>query len=442
MTIRLPAAVETALSRLNRAGWDAFVVGGCVRDSLRGEKPQDWDITTAASPQVVMRVFADLTTVPTGLAHGTVTVIVDEMPLEITTYRVDGTYTDHRHPDAVCYTDSLAEDLRRRDFTINAMAYHPEKGLVDLYSGAADLERRRIVCVGDPEQRFTEDALRILRALRFSSALDFPIERMTAAAIHRLAPLLHRVAAERVAAELKKLLCGRACRRVLLEFPDVLGVVIPELLPTVGLRQENPYHHLTVYEHTVETVQAVEPFPVLRFAMLFHDIGKPQCYTRDLQGIDHFRGHSAVGAAIAGRVLERLRLDRKTVEDVTLLVMHHDDELTEKPKHLRRLIHRFGPERALWLVELHRADVLGQHPDKRDRLAALARIQKEMQRLIDENACCSLAQLAIGGDDLVQLGYAPGKKLGDILRRLLEAVIEEEIPNDRASLLQKAAEWL
>ncbi|MBQ5841079.1 MAG: HD domain-containing protein, partial [Clostridia bacterium] len=374
MQMPLPSPVVQALSILKMAGFEAYVVGGCVRDTMLGKQPMDWDITTSALPEQILSAFAEYKTVPTGIQHGTVTVIVENTPLEVTTYRIDGEYADSRHPNEVFFTSSLQEDLRRRDFTINAMAYHPEKGLVDCFSGAADLAAQKITCVGDPACRFTEDALRILRALRFSAVLGFSIEKVTADTIHKLAPLLRRVSAERIADELKKLLVGEHVRQVLLDFADVFCVILPELQPLIGLRQDNPYHHLTVYEHTVETVAAIKNDLPLRLTMLFHDVGKPACYTRDASGIDHFRGHPAISTAIAERAMERLRLDNATISAVKVLIMHHDDSLSLLDKQLKRLLNRLESA-AYQLVEVQRADVYGQHPDKRDRLSFLDAVE-------------------------------------------------------------------
>ena len=432
-----------ALSLLNAAGYEAYVVGGCVRDSLLGKAPEDWDITTSALPEQTAAVFADYRTIGTGLKHGTLTVLVDGMPLEITTYRIDGEYTDSRRPDSVTFTASLREDLQRRDFTINALAYHPETGIIDHFSGLADLAAQRICCVGEPEKRFTEDALRLARALRFSATLGFEIEKVTAAAIHRLAPLLRRVAAERIAVELKKLLCGQNVRQVLLAYPDVMTAILPELQPMMGLQQDNPYHHLSVYEHTVETVAAVPATPLLRLTMLFHDVGKPNCYTRDLQGFDHFRGHPEISTAIAERALERLHFDRYTIEAVKRLVLHHDDTLSLTDKALKRLLNRLGSELAPLLVEVQKADVWGQHPDKRDdRLVFLDNLKRRLMELIEENACFRVKDLAITGKELLEIGYAPGPKVGNVLQTLLEAVMDGDCPNEPNALLKLAKEQL
>lgn len=440
MMLTLPRYVALALEELNNHGFDAYVVGGCVRDTLLEREPNDWDITTDALPQQIIEVFSANRVIPTGIQHGTVTVLIDGHPLEITTYRIDGEYRDNRHPDSVTFTRSLREDLFRRDFTINALAYHPKKGLIDHFSGLADLDKQQIVCVGDPEKSFTEDALRILRALRFSAQLGFPIEKMTAKAIHRLAPLLRRIAVERTQCELLKLLCGKYVRDVMLSFSDVIGIILPEITPTFGLEQVNPYHFLSVYEHTVETVAAIAPTPVLRLTMLFHDSGKPACYTRDENGIDHFTGHAAVSAAIAEQALSRLRFDRATIDAVKKLVLHHDDDLLPTDYPLKRVLNRLGPEHSLDLVEIQKADVRGQHPDKLDRLKSLDGIAARMRELINENACFSLKALAVNGSDLTAIGYSNDRRLGDMLNTLLEQVMSDKLPNERATLLRYAEE--
>ncbi len=442
MTLTLPRNVACALEKLNNCGFEAYVVGGCVRDTLLGREPNDWDITTDALPEQIIEAFSDYRVIPTGIQHGTVTVLLDDTPLEITTYRIDGEYHDNRHPDSVMFTCNLRDDLQRRDFTINALAFHPQTGIVDHFSGLADLDNQQIVCVGDPEKRFTEDALRILRALRFSAQFGFPIEKMTAKAIYRLAPLLRRIAVERVQSELVKLLCGQCAREVMLSFSDVIGVILPEIVPTIGLEQANPYHFLSVYEHTVETIAAIESDPTLRLAMLFHDSGKPACYTRDENGIDHFTGHAAVSAAIAEQAMSRLRFDRVTIDTVKKLVLHHDDDLLPADYPLKRVLNRMGPDLALDLVEIQKADVRGQHPDKLDRIKSLDSIATRIRELVEENACFSLKDLAVNGHDLAAIGYSSDRRLGDMLNTLLEQVMSDKLPNERATLLRYAEEQL
>ncbi len=317
MQISLPVPVEYVLHTLRRGGYEAYIVGGCVRDALLGFPPADWDVTTSAPPEDIVRLFEGRNRlIETGLKHGTVTILADGMPVEVTTYRIDGKYTDGRHPDSVCFTASLAEDLRRRDFTINAMAYCPEEGLIDCYSGQADLREGIIRCVGVPDIRLQEDALRILRALRFASVLGFSIDGDTADSLRRNRELLANIAAERLAAELNRLLCGRKAGKILLDYSDILGIFLPELSPMVGFAQHNAYHAYDVWEHTARCLQAASPLLPVRLAVLLHDSGKPPCFTMDDNGIGHFYGHPAVSTEIARTVLTRLRYESKTTETV------------------------------------------------------------------------------------------------------------------------------
>lgn len=402
MFISLPAPVEAALSKLLTSGFEAYAVGGCVRDSLLGRRPEDWDITTSALPDEIMTVFADCKTVPTGLKHGTVTVIMQGMPLEITTYRTDGNYSDGRHPDSVSFTADLREDLRRRDFTVNAMAYHPQEGLVDFFGGVTDLQERRIACVGDPIQRFGEDALRILRALRFSSALGFGISAPTADAVHRLSPLLHRVSAERISVELIKLLRGRDVQRVLAEYKDVTC----ELFPT-----------LSVDEQTPKTVAAVENTAVLRLAAL-------------LQGCSY---------EDARNIIEHLRLDNNTANTLLLLMANKNMSLCLDDRQLKRLLYKFG-EVALLLAELQRARAAAFNKDEKQVM--LRDIRKQLEVIVQSNACYRLNDLAINGNDLLELGVSAGPPMGELLQVLLEAVMDDICPNERAALLQYAKDRL
>ena len=326
-----PAPALAAIARLRAAGFPAYLVGGCVRDTLLGRVPGDWDITTAALPEQVEAVFAGERIIETGLKHGTVTVLLDGLPLEITTFRTEAAYSDHRHPDAVAFTPSLTEDLARRDFTINAMAWTRENtgdglnaGLQDPFGGQADLEKKLIRCVGDPHKRFEEDALRILRALRFASQLDFTIDPATAAAAHALRDTLALVSRERIAVELTKLLCGPAARRIIVEYWEILSVPLPELAPMAGLDQRNKHHCYDVLEHSAAAVEAVPPEKLLRWAALLHDVAKPACFTVDEAGRGHFYGHAKRGAPMAREIMTRLRFDKDTVNRVAQLVELHD----------------------------------------------------------------------------------------------------------------------
>ena len=344
MNLPLSPGAAKALALLQAAGYEAWIVGGCVRDALLGLPPKDYDLTTSALPEETQRVFAAYPRIETGLRHGTVTVLLEGEPLEITTYRVDGAYSDARHPDGVTFTRSLRQDAARRDFTINAMAYAPGWGLQDFFGGQADLARGILRAVGAAEKRFREDALRILRALRFASVLDFTLEGETARAARACAPLLAAVSAERVSGELGKLLCGKAAGRVLRDYPDVLGVVLPEILPMVGLDHRNPHHCYDVWTHTTVAVDHVPPELPLRLALLLHDIGKPDTFSLGEDGQGHFYGHPRRSVELAEGILSRLRFPRRTRERVLTLVRYHDAVLEESPQRVRRWLNKLGPE--------------------------------------------------------------------------------------------------
>lgn len=438
--IALPGPVETALSLLETNGFEAYVVGGCTRDSLLGDAPGDWDITTSALPEETLAVFEDYRTIETGLKHGTVTVRIEKTNLEITTYRVDGTYEDSRHPDEVSFTRSLAEDLARRDFTMNAIAYSPTRGYEDLYGGADDIERKIIRCVGDPETRFTEDALRILRALRFSSVLGFEIEEGTAAAIHGLRERIQYVAWERIAVELLKLLCGKNVCRVLQDYRDVFAVILPELEPCFDFEQHNPWHIYDVYTHIAKSVEAVRPEPELRLAMLLHDIGKPETFFFDEKDIGHFYGHPKVSARIADSIALRLRLSNAMRKEVTTLVEFHDYPLEADRKVLRRRLNKFGKTTLQNLIEVHRADLLAQNPEKAGpQLDNLRTIEETLDQLLSEKPVFKVTDLVVSGEDLIDLGVPSGPEVGKLLNEVLEKVMAEELPNDRFRLLEYIA---
>ena len=356
----LPPQVNTAFEMLAVAGYEAFLVGGAVRDYVRDNSPaKDWDITTNALPEQVKEVFAGFRLIETGLKHGTVTVVIDHVPIEITTYRVDGGYTDHRHPDSVRFTRSLREDLERRDFTMNALAYHPKTGVVDFVGGRADIENNLVRCVGDPDRRFQEDGLRMLRALRFAAVYSMRIEAETAAAIHRNRELLGNIAAERVRAELTKLLCGKGAADVLGGFADVLAVPVPELAPMFGFDQRNPHHDRDIWNHTIAVVESITPEPVLRWAALLHDVGKPSCFSCAVDGVGHFYGHAEQSTIMTESILNRLRFDNASKDRIVHLVRYHDMPIAADRKLVKRLLSKHGEETARQLIELHRAEYPG-----------------------------------------------------------------------------------
>ena len=443
LTICLPADVAALLAMLRDAGFPAYTVGGCVRDALLGITPHDWDICTSALPEQMQQVFKDLHTVETGLKHGTLTVVVNHVPYEITTFRVDGEYTDHRHPDSVSFVDNIAEDLSRRDFTVNAMAWSPDSGLVDLFDGREDLAAGVIRCVGDPALRFDEDALRVLRALRFAAVYDFSIDPATDAAARKLAPSLHGVAGERIREELMKLLCGKGVGRILRAYPDVLSEIIPEIRPMVGYNQQNHHHSYDLWEHTVRAVENVPAEADFRLAMLLHDTGKPRVRTTDEHGEGHYRGHQAVSAEIAERAADALRLDNATRDRVILMVRYHDiplrtetGEINLDRSFLLRKLNRFGEKDLRALIRIHRADRIAtgySSPEREDR--RMKERLDALDALLAEQPCFTLKDLAVNGRDLQAEGLR-GKEIGETLQRLLEAVMDGTLENTRDVLLQ------
>ena len=435
MKIVLPQGAREIITRLRQNGFEAYIVGGSVRDSLLGLSPSDYDITTSATPDAVKRIFSDKKTVDTGILHGTVTVIIDGKPYEVTTYRVDGDYTDLRHPEEVSFTRDLREDAARRDFTVNAMAYSDKEGLRDFFGGEEDLRHRIIRAVGDPDKRFHEDALRILRALRFAATLDFAIEEKTAAAVKRNKDLLHRISAERVREELVRLVVGKAAYRILSEFRDVIGVVIPELIPQFDFCQHTPHHIYDLYTHTLHTLEKSENTMVVRMAALLHDIGKPQCFFRDENGIGHFYGHEEVSATLADRRLRALRFDNKTRERIVLLIRKHGVMLPETDRSLKRLLASIGEDAFFELLLLKQADNASLAPMHLSRLEEIRKTEMRARELLSQKPCLSLSALAIGGDDLIALGIERGKKIGEVLSKLLSAVIDGKVENERETLL-------
>ena len=435
----LPQAGLALINRLNRAGYEAWFVGGCVRDLLMGIQPHDWDICTSALPEELESVLADFRIHETGIRHGTVMVMSGGEGFEITTFRTEGAYTDHRRPDSVRFVRDLASDLARRDFTINAMAYHSKFGLVDLYDGREDLKNGLIRAVGEPEERFSEDALRILRALRFAGRFDFQIESATAEAIHRCREDLHRIAAERVFAELKELLVSPGCARLMLEFRDVFAVILPEVEPLFDFDQNNPHHDSDGWHHTARTVAAVRPDVVLRLSALLHDTGKPDCKTRDEAGISHFYGHNRRSKELAHAALLRLRCDNDTRLQVETLVGMHDSPMPQTMAQTRRFLGKYGLELTRKLLELRRADVLSQSQFHR---AEKLKQQSDFRALVDraeaEGDCWSVQRLAVKGGDLIALGTPAGPEVGRRLEFLLKAVLDGEVPNEREALLN----WL
>ena len=439
---RIPAHVHACMELLAQSGYESYLVGGAVRDLLLGSTPADFDLASSATPAQMLEVFAGFKTLPTGVAHGTVTVIHSGRPVEITTYRVDGVYSDSRRPDNVLFSGSLEEDVRRRDFTINALAMDRYGQVIDYVGGQEDLSNRIIRCVGDPNLRMQEDALRILRALRFSAVLGFPIEEKTRRSLFRYKKLLVRVSAERIWTELSGMICGNWADRVLSHYINILGVVIPEILPMKGFLQHNPHHSYDVWEHTVRVVLNTPPKRSIRLAALFHDSGKPDSFVMDAQGVGHFYGHQKISRDIAHNVLVRLKSDTRTREQVETLVLWHDINFEPSEKIIRRRLNQFGELMFRDLLALKRADTLAQSEKSLYRLEEQAHIQELLEKILAESACFSMKDLALDGKDLMAIGVSPGREIGKILQAALSAVIDGELANERSTLLGFARHML
>ena len=434
MNIYIPPNIGEVLEKLEQNGFEAYIVGGCVRDQILGNTPKDYDITTSASPEEIKGCFTGYNTIDTGIQHGTVTVVSGGEKVEVTTFRIDGEYSDHRHPERVRFSRNLADDLARRDFTVNAMAYNPRTGLIDPFGGQKDLFRRRLCCVGEAAVRFEEDALRIMRALRFASELGVEIEEVTASAVIRMKHLLKTVSAERLSAELVRLLTGRSPYKVLSRFSGVLAVIIPEISPCVGFDQYSRYHAYDVWEHTALAVEHSSPDPDVRLALLFHDIGKPDCFTMDDEGNGHFAGHEKVSAEIAENVLKRLNFPANTINRVEKLIKFHYITPVDDHKVVRKLLSKVGEEDFFLLAEVMKGDNRAKRSFCFERVHTVDAMKKKAEEIIAENQCFRLSDLAVSGNDMLALGLK-GAEIGEALEFLLDAVISEKAENSRESLI-------
>ncbi|MBO5155046.1 MAG: HD domain-containing protein [Eubacterium sp.] len=437
MRIELPDHVKFILHTLEENGYEGYAVGGCVRDALLGRVPQDWDITTNAKPLQVKALFRR--TIDTGLQHGTVTIMLDHTGYEVTTYRIDGEYEDGRHPRAVSFTGSLSDDLMRRDFTINAMAYNETEGLVDLFGGREDLEKGVIRCVGEPAERFTEDALRMMRAIRFSAQLGFDIEMHTLDAIRALSDTIRRISAERIQTELLKTLTSVHPDYVRLFYETGLSAYfLPELDRMMETGQNNPHHCYSVGEHTLHSLSEVPCEKVLRLAMLLHDVAKPFCKTTDADGIDHFHGHPAQGAEMARKVLRRLKMDNETTTRVTQLIRWHDDNPPLTERNVRRAICRVGETQYPDIFAVKRADIRAQSDYKKEeKLRYVDDYEAVYRQILEKKQCLSIKDLAVDGSDLLAAGVPQGRAIGEKLHALLELVLENPEYNTREYLLSQ-----
>lgn len=429
------------LETLESHGFEAYIVGGCVRDSLLSKTPQDWDICTNAFPDDVKRCTAPLPVIETGIQHGTVTVIYQHMPYEVTTYRMEEGYSDNRHPDVIKFVRELKEDLSRRDFTINAMAYHPKRGLSDYFGGREDLQNGIIRCVGNAEVRFDEDGLRIMRALRFASVYGFETEPRTAQAILEKKEYLRHIALERIQGELRKLLCGKGTENILLRYREVFEVIIPEIRAMAGFVQNNPHHVFDVWTHTVKSISAVPQDEILRLTMLLHDIGKPLSYTEDENGTGHFYNHAEESARLARMILNRLRFEKETIRAVTELVQYHGLDIPANTRCVKRWMNRLGAEQFRRLTEVWRADTLAQSPQfQSEKLEKIQQITACMQTVLEQGQCFRRKDLAVNGRNLIEIGIPPGKQVGEVLDFLMESVLEERAENRREELFRLVRE--
>lgn len=438
--IVMPEKVKAIIETIESAGYEAYAVGGCVRDSVLGRIPDDWDITTSAKPEAIKELFRR--TIDTGIQHGTVTVMLDKEGFEVTTYRIDGEYEDSRHPKNVTFTSSLTEDLRRRDFTVNAMAYNNRRGLIDVFEGMKDIREKRIRCVGNARERFLEDALRMMRAVRFSAQLGYSIEKETAAAMTEMADNLVNISAERIRTELVKLLVSphpdylRICYDT-----GISRVILPEFDLCMKTEQNTPHHCYSVGEHILQSLLSVEAEKILRLAVLFHDIGKPLTRTVDEGGIDHFYGHAKLSEEIAKNVMRRLKFDNDTIYKVSKLVYYHDYQIDTTAKSVRRAIHKIGEDIFPYLLAVKKADIDAQSDYRRtEKLERLQKIKTIYEEILDAGECVSLRTLAVSGRDLIAAGMKPGKSLGETLNYLLQVVLERPEENTKEKLLEYARE--
>lgn len=432
--MKIPVYAQTVLEKLNKNGFEAYFVGGCVRDYIMGKAPYDFDITTNATPDEIKAVFKDFKTVLTGEKHGTVTVVSENNNIEVTTYRVDGSYADSRHPDSVSFTQSLTEDLARRDFTMNAICFNTD--FVDPFSGIEDIGKRVIRTVGESDKRFCEDALRIMRALRFSATLGFRIEEETEKSIHKNAHLLKMVSEERLYSEFSKLIMGKWAEEVLLKYYDVIGVFIPEILPCVGFDQKSKYHIYDVYTHMVKAVGFAKNDLRVKLAAFFHDIGKPQCFSIDENG-GHFKGHSKISAHITRDVLERLKVDNVTKNTVKELVYEHQRDIVPEKKYVKRALSKFSFEFFDLLMEIKKADTLAHSEIAMVNLTLIDKLCRLKEEICADDECVSLKSLKVNGHDLIKEGISEGTEIGRILNLLLEKVMDGEIENEKEKLIEE-----
>jgi tRNA nucleotidyltransferase (CCA-adding enzyme) len=441
MEINIPSNVKFILDKLNENGFEAYIVGGCVRDSIMNREPNDWDITTNAKPNEVESIFEK--TIPTGIKHGTITVMVDNVGYEVTTYRIDGEYKDNRTPKSVAFTNSLKEDLSRRDFTINAMAYNETEGMIDYFGGIEDIRNKVIRCVGNADERFYEDALRMLRAVRFSAQFDFDIDSKAVMSMYLNSKHIINISSERIQIELNKILLSENVFKGINELwaCDLLPYILTEVYGLTYIPQDNPYHKYNVYKHTLYATDYIENKLHLKLAALFHDLGKAETRTKDENGIDHFYGHEVESVRLAENILKRLRYDNETIKKVLTLIKYHSRRVDATPKAVKRFLNQLGDYDVFndW-VSLRWADILAQNPKYlKPRVIKISEIEKIAEKIMSEQQPFSVKDLEVNGHDLIALGYK-GKEIGTELNRLLEIVIDNQECNHKEYLIMKAKE--
>lgn len=436
MIINLPSQVDTALNLLQSNGFEAFIVGGCVRDCILGITPYDFDITTNALPEEIKKCFSTYKIIETGIRHGTVTALIDKMSIEITTYRIDGEYCDNRRPENVTFSKNLIDDISRRDFTVNTLCYNKEVGLLDMFGGIDDIKNKIIRCVGSPDKRFSEDALRIMRGIRFSATLGFRIEKETADSIIKNRQLLTNISTERIKAEFDRLICGKSATDVIREYHKVIEVFMPELSPIIGCSQITKYHIYDVFEHTLHAIDGIDRDDLtLRLVMLFHDFGKPQAKTTDQNGISHFKGHAKISAELTINILKKLKYDSKTIHEVSNLVLIHDMKSAKSKIDAKRILNLIGDKNYLSLIKIKRADCLAK-ADPHAIDLKLENMQLFYNEIKKNDECYTLSSLNINGDDLIKSGLTDGIKIKSALDFLLNSVIYESCPNDKEKLIE------
>ncbi|AXU54265.1 TPA: CCA tRNA nucleotidyltransferase [Clostridioides difficile] len=438
INIEIPKKVDYIIKELEKNGYEAYIVGGCVRDCLLERVPNDWDITTSARPEVVVELFEK--TIPTGIQHGTVTVMIEHEPFEVTTYRIDGNYSDGRHPDSIEFTNNIVKDLSRRDFTINSIAYNSKTGLVDPFNGYEDIQNKYIRCVGNPVDRFEEDALRMLRAVRFSAQLNFKIAEGTKQSIHKKADLIKNVSIERIQTEFNKILVSDSSKLNLLKSTGLLKFIIPEICELEDVTQHNPYHIYDVQKHTLIATEVIEDELYLKLTMLFHDLGKKVTKTTDKNGVDHFYTHSRESVKIAKKILKRLKYDNYTINKVLILIQYHDYRIEPKRKIIKKLLNKLEDVGLFEdLIKVNWADTLAKNPKyAKQKILNLIECEKEFKHIINQKECFNLKDLAINGKDLISIGIKPGKDIGHILNKMLEIVINNPELNEKEILKEKA----